>query len=187
MNWWLEKASYPERDVALMKQFGQVGIGPFAKKSYDNLDADTKKGLSRAMVDGMEMLEKAAVDVGSIYDYNKVENGWKFNPSNWGRMAETGDFIGRAATQPLAGAIENYVEECVKLRLFVDDKGNPLKGSNKYILNFTKEQVPKTNAFWSFTAYDSKYDLIANPINKYAVRSNDANLKYNKEGSLTIY
>ncbi len=56
-------------------------------------------------------------------------------------MAESGDFLGRAATQSLSGGIENLIEEAVKLRIFTDSNGDPLDGSKRYVLTFNKDMV----------------------------------------------
>jgi hypothetical protein len=125
--------------------------------------------------------------VGSITNANRVVNGWSYNPSNWGRMAESGDFLGRAATQSLSGGIENLIEEAVKLRTFTDDQGRPLDGSKRYILKFSADQIPKVDAFWSITLYDNRFNLVQNDADKYAVRDIDPDLAYGDDGSLTIY
>lgn len=187
VNDWMAIAGTPERDKALLQQFGQVGIGPYATKTVEELDDSTKKGLMRATADGMSLLKKTSFAVGSIYDLNKTVNGWAYNPQNWGRMAETGDFLGRAATQALSGGIENYVEECVKLRTFTDQNGENLNGSNQYKLTFTNDQIPKVEGFWSLTAYNNEYNIEANEQNKYEIRDIDPDLKYAPDGSLTIY
>lgn len=187
VNEWMVIAGTPERDKALLQQFGQVGVGPYATKKIDELDEHTKKGLMRATGDGMKLLQKTSFAVGSIYDLNKTVNGWAYNPQNWGRMAETGDFLGRSATQALSGGIENYVEECVKLRTFTDQNGENLNGSNQYKLVFTKDQIPKVEGFWSLTAYNNEYNIEANDQNKYEIRDIDPDLKFAPDGSLTIY
>ena len=44
------------------------------------------------------------------------------------------------------------------------------------------------NAFWSLTMYNaSDYMLVANPIDRYAIRDRTPGLKYNADGSLDIY
>ena len=187
INHWIEISGYPKRDEALMQQYGQVGIGPYARKSFGDLEPEVQKAIGNAFEDGMDIIKMAAVEVGSIYDLNKNVNGWSYNPSNWGRMAEIGDFIGRASTQSYSGSAENLIEECVKLRVFVDENGEPLNGSNQYVIHFDKNQIPKTYGFWSLTVYDGEYNLFENEQNRYAVRDIDSDLKLGEDGSLTIY
>ena len=177
----------PARDDALMKQFSLVGLGPLATAKLDDLDAHIQRGLMRATQDGHAYLKKVSQAMGSITNMNKKVNGWSYNPGNWGRMAQSGDFLGRAATQSLAGGVENFIEEAVKLRTFSDDLGEPLQAAKKYRLTFTKEQVPQVDAFWAITLYDNHFNLVLNDANKYAIRDIDPNLVFAKDGSLTIY
>ena len=46
--------------------------------------------------------------------------------------------------------------------------------------------MPPTKAFWSITAYNARNFLIANPIDRYAIRGTDP-LVFNPDGSLTLY
>lgn len=177
----------PPRDEALVKQFGLIGIGPMASIEIDDLDEPTRRGLARAATDGQAYLQVVSEAMGSITNQNKTINGWKYNPNNWCRMAESGDFLGRAATQALSGGIENCVEEAVKLRIFKDKSGSKLNGDKQYVLRFEKDQVPKVEAFWSITLYDNNFNLVLNDADKYAVRDIDPNIKYGKDGSLTIH
>ena len=45
---------------------------------------------------------------------------------------------------------------------------------------------PKVKAFWSVTMYNLKYNLVANPINRYSV-GDRSGLKPDADGGLTIY
>lgn len=186
MNASMKENPPPPRDLALMKQFALVGLGPLAEQELDDLDPATRAGLVRASVDARAYLQQVSEAVGSITNANRVVNGWTYNPSNWGRMAESGDFLGRAATQSLSGGIENLVEEAVKLRIFTDSKGEPLDGSRRYVLKFNKDQIPVVDAFWSITLYDNSFNLVSTKAQKYAVRDIDPSLVYGKDGSLTI-
>ncbi len=177
----------PARDDALMKQFALVGLGPLAEGKLDDLDVHTKRGLMRATGDAHSYLKKVSQAMGSITNANRQVNGWSYNPGNWGRMAQSGDFLGRAATQSFSGGVENLIEEAVKLRTFTDNEGQPLKSDKKYRLTFSKEQVPKVDAFWSITLYDNNFNLVLNDAKKYAIRDIDPNLNFAKDGSLTIY
>lgn len=182
----MKKNPPPERDTALMKQFALINVGPLATAEIADLDEDSRRGLARASVDAQAYLEKVSKNLGSITNQNKVVNGWTYNPQNWCRMAETGDFLGRSATQSLSGGIENCVEEAVKLRVFTDQNGDNLNGGKRYALKFRKDQIPQVDAFWSITLYDNHYNLVLSAENKFAVRDIDPDLKYGEDGSLTI-
>jgi len=133
--------------------------------------------------DGNTLLDKLA-DAGGD---TKVVNNWFYGDKNWGRMAERGDFLGRASPQAYAGGIEHWVEMAAKLRTFADADGQVLNGKNRYVLHFDKNQVPTARAFWSITVYDDKFNLAGNEFNKYLVSSTSKDLVYGKDGSLEIY
>ncbi len=175
------------RDDALMNLYALVGLGSKGSKKLDTLDESTKKGLRRAVVDAMGLLENTSVKYGSITNNNKIVNQWIWAPTNWGRMAQTSDFLGRAATQCMVGIVEHWAEEATKLRTFNDGKGNSLNGKNKYRIHFGKNQIPHPKAFWSITAYNDKYNLIETDAKIYALGSYTNSMKYNADGSLDIY
>ena len=187
MNAAMKENPPPARDDALMKQFALVGLGPQAKGNLDDLDPAIKRGLARAIVDGHALLGRVAKAGGSIVGATRTQNGWFYGASNWGRMAADGDFLGRAGTQAFSGLIEHVIEESVKLRTFVDSDGDPLNGDNRYVLHFSKAQIPQAKSFWSVTLYDENYNLSYNEAGRYSVGDTLPGLIYGKDGSLDIY
>ncbi len=187
MNAAMKENPPPPRDAALMQQFALVGLGPLADQDLDALDEHTRRGLERAAKDAQAYLQTVSEALGSITNQNKTVNGWTYNPANWCRMAESGDFLGRAATQSFSGGLENCVEEAVKLRVFTDQNGDNLSGDKQYVLHFEKDQIPQVDAFWSITLYDNGFNLVANEADKYAIRDIDPDIKYDGDGALTIH
>jgi hypothetical protein len=61
-----------------------------------------------------------------------------------------------------------------------------LTGDNKYVLHFTKEQMPPVLNFWSLTMYDEDGYLIDNPIKRQAV-GDRGKFTFGADGSLTVY
>jgi hypothetical protein len=81
----------------------------------------------------------------------------------------------------------NQPEDAIYPLNLVDKDGKPLAGGDaKYVLHFTKDELPPVDAFWSVTMYDEQGFQIANPLNRFAIGDRDA-LKYNADGSLDIY
>ena len=175
------------RDEALMKQFALVGLGPLAKGDIEALDPAVKRGLQRAIVDGNALLARVAKAGGSIVGATKVRNGWFYGASNWGRMAADGDFLGRAGTQAFSGVTEHLIEETVKLRTFVDADGAPLNGDSRYVIRFSKDEIPVAKSFWSVTLYDERFNLVYNEAGRYSFGDKVPGLIYGKDGSLEIY
>ncbi|MGE8065715.1 DUF1214 domain-containing protein [Pseudomonas sp. NPDC089569] len=46
---------------------------------------------------------------------------------------------------------------------------------------------PDAEAFWSLHAYNAKYMVIDNQINRFSIGDRTAGLKYGSDGSLDIY
>ncbi|MBF7729082.1 DUF1254 domain-containing protein [Pseudomonas sp. N040] len=187
MNAVLRENPPPARDAALLTQFALVGLGPQAKGSIDELDPAIQRGLQRAIVDGQALLGRVAKAGGSITGATRTQNGWFYGPSNWGRMAADGDFLGRAGTQAFSGITEHLIEETVKLRTFVDSEGQPLNGDHHYVIHFSKEQIPLAKSFWSVTLYDQNFNLVFNEAGRYSFGDKVPGLIYGKDGSLDIY
>ena len=169
-------------DEALMRQFAQVGLGPLAKGDLDQLDAATQRGLARALSDGPKLLAQVALSGGNTVQVD----GWFYGDKHWGRMAPVGDFLGRASPQAYSGILEHWVEQSTKLRTFVDADGNSLSGQHRYVLRFGKDDIPQARAFWSVTLYDEHFNMVDNPIQRYAIGSLTEGLKFDADGALEI-
>lgn len=182
MNAAMRENPPPASDQALMRQFAQVGLGPLAEAALDELDEATQRGLARALVDGPKLLEKVALTGGNT----KQVDGWFYGDKNWGRMAAAGDFLGRASPQAYSGIIEHWIEQSTKLRTFIDADGQGLTGQHRYSLHFRKDEIPQARAFWSITLYDERFNLVDNPIGRYAIGSLTDGLKFGADGSLEI-
>lgn len=174
----------PAKDQPILASLATVGLGPNQPDDLSKLDKGTRAGLQRAMADGLGLLAKVAKTGGDA----KVVNHWAYGQLNWGRTAQSSDFLTRAATQSFSGMQEHHVEEVVKLRAHHDGKGELLNGADRrYVLRFPPGGIPKARSFWSITLYDEKYDLAANEINRYSRGSPDADLVYAADGSLELY
>jgi hypothetical protein len=182
MNAAMRENPPPAADEALMRQFAQVGLGPLATTGIDELDAATQRGLARALVDGPKLLAKVALTGGNT----KQVDGWFYGDKNWGRMAAAGDFLGRASPQAYSGIIEHWKEQSTKLRTFVDADGADLSGQHRYVLHFGKNEIPEARAFWSITLYDERFNMVDNPIKRYAIGSLTEGLAFGEDGSLQI-
>jgi hypothetical protein len=161
-----------------------VGIGPGQSDDLSKLDAGTRKGLERALKDGMNLISQTAIAGGDV----KIVNQWAYNPVSWGRTVESDDFLIRSATQSFSGFLEHHIEEVVKLRAHHDDRGEVLDGGRgQYVLRFGPDQIPSAKAFWSVTVYNAEYNLVPNPLRRYSWGNVDKDLKYDKDGGVTFH
>ena len=85
-----------------------------------------------------------------------------------------------------AGLGANTPEESLYPTTFVDGQDRPLTGQFNYVLRF--QQTPPVEAFWSVTMYDAKSQmLVENPIQRYSIGDRTQGLKFDEDGSLTLY
>ena len=87
------------------------------------------------------------------------------------------------------GLFGNTQKEAIYNNLGSDSNNQALDGSKgKYTLTFKKDNMPDVKFFWSMTMYDLKSRfLVKNSINRFSIGSRTEGLKYNKDGSLTLY
>jgi hypothetical protein len=62
-----------------------------------------------------------------------------------------------------------------------------LLGTQKYKLTLKKAQLPQTKAFWTINVLQVDKQIYENVKGKYGIGSKSKGLKFNKDGSLTIY
>jgi hypothetical protein len=173
----------PAKDQALIAMMKSVGLGSRQPTDFDQLDAETRAGLKRAITDGLALLDQVSKSGGNA----KIVNNWAYGQMNWGRTATTDDFLTRSANQSYSGMQEHHVEEVVKLRAHSDAQGEVFDGSKaKYVLHFPAGNLPEAKAFWSVTVYNNEYDLADNPIDRYSLGSQDSGLVYEPDGSLRL-
>jgi hypothetical protein len=68
-----------------------------------------------------------------------------------------------------------------------DSQGQQLTGQNSYAITFARGEVPPVKGFWSLTLYDAVHFFHPNPLNRYSLGTKNKTLKYNADGSLTLY
>jgi hypothetical protein len=62
-----------------------------------------------------------------------------------------------------------------------------LSGQNIYAVTFPKGQLPPVKGFWSLTLYNDVHLFNPNALKRYSLGTKNKTLKYNKDGSLTLY
>ena len=68
-----------------------------------------------------------------------------------------------------------------------DGQGKQLNGQNSYSITFPKGQLPPVKGFWSVTLYNAEHFFNPNPLKRYSLGTKNKDLKYNSDGSLTLY
>lgn len=165
-----------EADKAFLAKFKRYNIGPGEK--FKIFTEDEKE------VEGIESLPH---DVREIYEREKTAlakpvNGWMM-PRNVGSY---GTAYHKRAVVAYAGLGANLDTDALYPTAITDGHGEEFDGRKKYVIHFSKSDIPKVNAFWSMTVYGPDSFLVNNPINRYSLGDRNK-LKYNRDGSLDIY
>jgi len=110
-------------------------------------------------------------------------NGWNspVNNAKWGT-----DYLNRTGTGK-SNIYDNRPEETKYIYTDDDIQGKQLDGHNNYAITFPKGQTPPVKGFWSVTLYNAEHFFNDNPLGRYSLGTKNKTLKYNADGSLTLY
>jgi hypothetical protein len=164
-------------DWSQVARLKRIGIEPGKSFDFANASPKVQAALERAVADGLKMLRE------KIPTLARVVNGWQMNTDT---MGVYGNYYLKRAIIALVGLGANQPNDAVYPINIADADGNPLEGTDKYIIHFAKEELPPAGAFWSITMYDEDGFQVANSLNRFAIGDRDE-LKHNADGSLDIY
>ena len=101
---------------------------------------------------------------------------------NWGN-----NYFGRAYASRI-GFTWNQPYEAYYLMGYNDVDEAPLTRAKKYTITWKQAPGVDKPGFWSLTPYDLETSYtVPNPINRYSLGSDNKDLKFNPDGSLTLY
>jgi hypothetical protein len=117
------------------------------------------------------------------YNGRPAGNGWNspVNNAKWGT-----DYLNRAGTAR-SNMYDNRPEETKYIYRDDDSQGQQLDGHNLYTVTFPKGQLPPVKGFWSLTLYNAEHLFHPNPLKRQSLGTKNKDLKYNADGSLTLY
>lgn len=164
-------------DWSLIARMKRIGMEPGKPFDVERLSPEIRAALDRAARDGLKLMYEKAPTLA------RVVNGWQMNTDT---MGVYGDYYLKRAIIAMMGLGANQPEDAIYPLLQADADGKPVVGEERYVLHFSKDELPPVGAFWSITMYDAAGFQTANPINRFAIGDRD-NLTYNKDGSLDIY
>jgi hypothetical protein len=161
-------------DWSILARMKRIGLEPGKDFEPTKISAET---LSRAAAAGSKLMQEKGPTLA------RVANGWSMNTDT---MGVYGNFYLKRAIIALVGLGANQPEDAVYPLNVSDADGRPVTAENKYVLHFSKDELPPVDAFWSLTMYDAEGFQVANPLNRFAIGDRDA-LKFNADGSLDLY
>ena len=159
-----------------MALFKTVGLGPGARLPDD-------PHLRQAIVQGAA---DAQAVINARITSGPFRNGWTVPDPKIGQAGP--HMLSRAACQlTQLGAFPP--QEAIYFFALRDINNNRLNGSHKYTLTFKEGQLPPLYeyGFWSLTMYNEAFLLVDNPLNRYIIRPDQAELTFGPDGSLTLY
>ncbi len=159
--------------------FQTIGIELGKPFNAAKLDPAIAKGLKRAINDAPDIMKWKVKYRGTAYEtrWNNLHEGkYGFH------------FINRAEGA-LEGLLVHDREEGVYFSTYEDGKGKLLDGAQQYVMHFKKDELPnlQDQGFWSLTMYGTNFQLVDNEIDRFAIGDRTPGMKYNQDGSLTIY
>ena len=160
---------------------GRSGLDvPPALVAWDSQPADTQKLWTQALPALRAELKGGFAKVGTVSD------GWSYPGPGIGNFGD--DDAGRSAVA-LGGLAALPRQEAVYLSANADADGKPLTGAKAYTVHIPPH--PPVGAFWSLTMYqvdkDGRLFFVANPLDRFAVRSGTKSLHYERDGSLDLF
>lgn len=164
-------------EKSLRERFASIGLRPGEPFPTAGMNPALRRALQEGMHDGQNDIDK-----------NREALDGKTDTLYGDRKALKNDYLARATgTQVGIGA--NSREEALYPVLEKDSNGQPLEGSNKYVLRFAPRSLPPVNAFWSMTLYRlPDQQLVANPLKRYLINSSMLPpLKRDPDGGVTIH
>jgi hypothetical protein len=111
-------------------------------------------------------------------------------PHNWSTISNEAAFGTDYFTRTAAAKSNILVNSPNETKYFYQDldvSGGRLNGANRYTVTFPKDQTPPVNGFWSLTLYNDHHFFVPNEIKRYSTGTKNKGLKFNPDGSLTIY
>lgn len=178
MSLMLKENPIPENQKKYVADFEDLGINPGKEFEDAKVSNKKQKGIKQGFADAVELLKMEAP---RQEDYNK--NGWSYNvgEGKWGTKYT------KNAASAYNGFNQTAPEEVMKYKTQVDDKKERVSGGQKYKMTFKKASLPQTKAFWTINVLQTNKQVFENTKGKYGIGNKSKGLKYNKDGSLTLY
>lgn len=182
LNFLLQFCPTDPSETALMERFAKIGIGAGQRIDTTMLSPEVLAAMKQGI---HEVWTQDFAKIKDQIDQGKVTSGDLFGT----RAYLKNNYLFRMAAAVL-GIFGNSKEEAMYPVYTMDADGNKLDASvNSYTLQFSADQLPPVNAFWSLTMYELPSSLLVdNPLNRYLLNSPMLpDFKRDKDGGVTFY
>ena len=164
-------------DWSVLARMRRIGIEPGKSFDLSTLDPAVRQAVEAGAADGAQQM------TAKLPTLARLVNGWQMNTDT---MGVYGDYYLKRAIVAQLGLGANQPEDAIYPLNIADADGKPITGDGRYVMHFSKDNLPPVNAFWSLTMYDADGFQVANPTDRFALGDRDP-LKYNADGSLDLY
>ncbi len=164
-------------DYPILHRMERIGLAAGKPFSFDAAAPEVKEALQAAMKQGLSQIKAETAKVAD------PKNGWRV------RLADIGTYgtnYRARAVIAFTGLGANVVEDAIYPAALMDADGKPFSSDQRYVMHFSKDEIPPVRGFWSLTMYDQRQLFTANPIDRFAIGDRDK-LKFNDNGSLDLY
>ena len=193
LSFLLGQVAVDPSEAELIERFGAIGVSAGLHQGSGGQEPSPGEsgGLDPDLRDRVQDGVRAALDAiaGRAGTFGELKNNWSVAAGIFGdREAMQGEYLTRAAAA-MFGLYGNDASEALYPATDMDALGEPLDGSKQdYELTFTAATLPPVNAFWSMTMYALPSQLmVENAINRYSIGDRTKGLKFDDDGSLTLY
>ena len=109
---------------------------------------------------------------------------------NWTTQSNGAQFGLDYLTRTSCAKANIFVNKPVETKYFYQDRDSAahrLNGKSKYTVTYAKGEIPPVKGFWSLTLYNQHHFFFPNDLKRYSLGTKNKTLKYNEDGSLTLY
>jgi hypothetical protein len=180
VNFLLGQLEIHPTETALISRFARIGIAPNRRFDARTLDDRTRNSIETGVAAAVAKIRSTQL--------GPPKGTWRTASEGFGnRDRMQGRYLVRAAAA-MYGLYGLDAQEAIYMGTASDADGNPLNAAaRRYILRFSRQQIPPARAFWSLTMYDQDGFMVANPKRRYSIGDRTPDLKYGDDRSLTVY
>ncbi len=165
-------------------QFHNIGLSVGNGFEPESLCEATKRGLARANEAAEQLIQH-----GYTHMVDKAQN-WNYIYTD-GKSDNNLALRASLATFMPGG---NLAEQIIYGNTWEDADGQPLNGTNKYILHFDKDQLPPARVFWNLAMYASDMLFVQNDFidasgdeyGRCTIGSTTDGIQYDADGGITL-
>ena len=180
LNFVLQFCPTHPSEEELMNRFAKLDIGAGKTFDMEAFSPEIQEAIELGITDAWDDFDKFKEKV----DAGEVGSGDVFGT----REHLQNNYLYRMAAAVL-GIWGNSEAEAIYPTYYIDAEGEPLDGTNDYILHFEPGKLPPVNAFWSLTMYERPASLlVANPLDRYLLNSTMMDdFVRDDDGGITLY